>query len=130
MNLGYLALESRRGLRNPRYQMFTMVLPTTLYLIYVTIFPGHVPGSTVPFATYYMAMLVALGSFMAATASTAQTAVERSIGWQRQLRLTPLSTTAYVTTKVAVGMIVAIAPILLISLLGRLVKGVHLSAGA
>lgn len=130
MNLGYLALETRRGLRNPRFVLFTIVLPAVLYLVYVNIFPGTVPGSGVPFASYHLATLGALGSFMAATASTAQTAVERCTGWQRQLRLTPLTTTSYLVTKVAVAMTVSIAPILVISAIARLARGVQLSAGA
>jgi ABC-2 type transport system permease protein len=130
VKLGYLALETRRGLRNPRFLLFTIVLPAMLYLVYVSIFPGTVPGSGLPFASYHLATLGALGSFMAATASTAQTAVERSTGWQRQLRLTPLTTASYLSTKVAVAMTVSIAPIVVIATIARLARDVQLSAGA
>lgn len=130
MNLGYLMLEAKRGLRHPRYLTFTIVLPCTLYLIYINIFPGQVPGTTMPYATYHVTMLAALGSVMAATASTAQTAVEKSIGWQRQLRLTPLSTPSYLMTKTSVSMIVSLTPILVLAAFGRVVSGVQMSATA
>lgn len=130
MSLGYFVLESRRALRNPRYLLFTVGMPTLLYFIYLNIFPKVVPDTEVPFAAYLVPTLAALGAYMAAVASSAQTAVERSVGWQRQLRLTPLTTTAYLTTKVLIAMLVSLTPIAVISLIGLLVKQVDLSASA
>jgi ABC-2 type transport system permease protein len=128
MKFGYLALECRRALRNPRYLIFTVGMPTILFFIYVNIFPGTLEDSDVPFAAYLVPTLAALGAFFAAVASTAQTAVERATGWQRQLRLTPLSTVTYLTTKVVIAMLVSITPIVVICLLGRLVKDVQFAA--
>lgn len=128
MKFGYLALEGKRSLRNPRYLIFTVGMPTILFFIYVNIFPGNIEGTDKPFSAYLVPTLAALGAFFAALASTAGTAVERSTGWQRQLRLTPLSTFEYLATKVLIAMFISISPIAVICLLGRFVEGVQFSA--
>jgi len=130
MKLGYLGLEARRALRNPRYLLFTVGMPAALFFIYVNIFPGTVRGTNVPYAAYLVPTLAALGAYMAAMASAAQTAVERATGWQRQLRLTPLGPLSYLVTKVLIAMIVAVTPILVVGLLGRFAKDVQLSGTA
>jgi len=105
MKTAYLALESKRALRNPRFLMFTMIFPVVIFLIDVAAFGnGLVPGSTtVTFAPYIMVSMAAFGAFMAAMNTGARTAVERAAGWQRQLRLTPLKPTGYLVAKAAVG---------------------------
>lgn len=129
MKTGYLALEAKRALRNPRFLIFTIVLPVVIFLIDVGAFgTGNVPGTTHSYASYLMASMAAFGAFMATLNAGARTAVERSVGWQRQLRLTPLTPRGYLLAKGAVGMIVALPPIILIALVGALAEGVQLSA--
>jgi ABC-2 type transport system permease protein len=130
MSFGYFVVESKRALRSPRYLVFTIGMPTILFFIYINVFPNNVPGTHIPYAAYLVPTLAALGAYMAAMASAAHTAVERSTGWQRQLRLTPLTTMAYLSTKVLVAMLQSIVPIAVICLLGLLVKHVQLSASA
>ncbi|HWE89469.1 MAG TPA: ABC transporter permease [Pseudonocardiaceae bacterium] len=128
MKTGYLVLEAKRALRNPRFMFFTMVFPVVIFLIDVASFKGHLPGTTQSYASYLMASMAAFGAFMAAMNTGARTAVERSAGWQRQLRLTPLTPRGYLLAKGGVGMIVALPPIVLVALVGLLAEGVHLSA--
>src|SRR5262249_29796696 len=92
MRTAYLGLEAKRALRNPRFLMFTSVFPVVIYVIDVSAFgKGNVPGrNDVPYTALLMVSLAAFGAFMAAMNTGARTAVERSAGWQRQLRLTPL----------------------------------------
>jgi ABC-2 type transport system permease protein len=132
MRTAYLALEARRALRNPRFLMFTVVFPVVLYIIDVAAFgKGNVPGTHgVPYTALLMVSLSAFGGFMAAMNTGARTAVERAAGWQRQLRLTPLKPTGYLVAKAAVGTLVALPPIVLVSLVGILVEHVHLSGSA
>jgi ABC-2 type transport system permease protein len=128
MKSGYLALEGKRALRNPRFLVFTVVLPVVLYLLEGSLFgDSNVQGTSVSYATYLMASFAAYGGFMACLNTGARTAVERSHGWQRQLRLTPLTPPAYLLGKAAVAQAVALPPILLISLVGGLFENVHLS---
>ena len=130
MRTAYLGLEAKRALRNPRFLMFTMVFPVVIFIIDVSAFGhGDVPGSTVTYAAYLMVSMSAFGAFMAAMNTGARTAVERSAGWQRQLRLTPLRPMGYLVAKGAVGTLVALPPILLVALVGVLFEHVRLAPG-
>lgn len=131
MKTAYLGLEAKRALRNPRFLFFTMVFPVVIYMIDVAAFGKGAPtGSSVPFTSILMVSLASFGGFMAAMNTGARTAVERSAGWQRQLRLTPLTPTGYLVAKAAVGTLVALPPIALVSLIGLSVEHVHLSGAA
>lgn len=128
MKAGYLALEARRALRNPRSLFFTVVFPVVLFLIEASLFgKGKAPGTQITFAAYLMASFAAYGGFMACLNGGARTAVERSQGWQRQLRLTPLTPRGYLIGKAAVAQAVALPPILLVAVVGGLVEGVQMS---
>jgi ABC-2 type transport system permease protein len=130
MRTAYLGLEAKRALRNPRFLMFTMVFPVVIFIIDVGAFGhGTVPGSTATYAAYLMISMSAFGAFMAAMNTGARTAVERSAGWQRQLRLTPLRPMGYLVAKGAVGTLVALPPILLVAIVGVLFEHVRLSPG-
>jgi ABC-2 type transport system permease protein len=53
---------------------------------------------------------------------------DRSVGWLRQLRITPLSPTRVVVAKGIVGMLLSIPPVLAMCLAAALLNGVHLPA--
>lgn len=130
MKIAYLGLEARRALRNPRFLMFTMVFPVLIFLVDVAAFgSGKLPGTNATYAAYLMVSMAAFGAFNAAMNTGARTADERHIGWQRQLRLTPLRPMAYLAAKGTVGTLVALPPIILVVLVGALAEGVRLSAG-
>jgi ABC-2 type transport system permease protein len=71
--------------------------------------------------------MIGYGSMAAVMVSGARIAAERSIGWHRQLRLTPLSTRAYFRAKVLTGYLMACLTIALLYLAGASL-GVHLAA--
>lgn len=128
MRTAYLGLEAKRALRNPRFLMFTMVFPVVIFLIDTAAFGhGSVPGSSVTYAAYLMVSMSAFGAFQAAMSTGARTAAERSSGWQRQLRLTPLKPISYLVAKGAIGTLVALPPILLVALVGILLEHVSLT---
>ncbi|MEV0647193.1 ABC transporter permease [Phytomonospora sp. NPDC050363] len=130
MNARYLALECRRIIRSGRFLIFSMVMPSVLFLILVGMYGGddaaYDDGS--PVAAAMMVSMGAFGAMSAALSTGARVAVERGGGWQRQLRLTPLSPAGYLYTKLVVAMLVAIPSIALVSVLGATVEGVSLSA--
>ena len=96
MKTAYLALEARRALRNPRFLFFTMVFPVVIFLIDVGAFgKGNVPGSNVTYTAYLMAEFGRVRGVHRRLNGGARTAVERASGWQRQLRLTPLTPRNY-----------------------------------
>jgi ABC-2 type transport system permease protein len=84
---------------------------------------GDFPGYFAPL--YYMVSLAAFGTMTAVLAGGARIAAERSVGWNRQLRLTPLSTRTYFRTKVATGYLMAIVSIVLLYVSG-VILGVRL----
>jgi ABC-2 type transport system permease protein len=124
--LTYTRYELLRALRNVRFFIFSLVFPFLLYLLIVG--PNrHVKIDGAPFPLYYMTGLLAWGTMTAVMAGGARIALERSIGWNRQMRVTPLSTRAYFGTKIATGYLVALASIVLLYGAG-IGFGVHLSA--
>ncbi|MFZ0120639.1 MAG: ABC transporter permease [Pseudonocardiaceae bacterium] len=131
MNATYLALEVKRVVRGARFMIFTVAFPVVIYLIDANLFGSG--GDTYPdglaIAPSLMVRMAAFGAMSAALFTGARVALERSSGWQRQLRLTPMSGASYLLSKAAVSMLVALPTIVLVSLAGVLVEHVRLSAG-
>ena len=129
MNVRYLALECRRLIRNGRFLIFSLVMPSVLFLILSGMYGGkdatYDDGASVSAAM--MVSMAAFGAMSAALSTGSRVAVERGNGWQRQLRLTPMSPASDLYTKLIVAMVVAIPSIVLVSLLGATVQGVDLT---
>lgn len=106
-----LSLEVRRALRNRRVFIFTLVIPVALFLLFGAPQRGR-NGAGVPAAAYAMVSFAVYGVMVASTSTGAAVSAERSLGWSRQLRLTPLRPAAYVCAKVASAMILALAAVL------------------
>ncbi|MGH3436735.1 MAG: ABC transporter permease [Sciscionella sp.] len=131
MKTGYLVLETKRALRSPRALMFIVAMPVLYFFIFQGLYGGQqINNSGVTYTAYLMCSMAAFGAFMATVFTGSRTAVERSVGWQRQLRLTPLSPLGYLAAKATVGMLVALVPVILVSLAGALIDGVSLSPAA
>jgi ABC-2 type transport system permease protein len=128
MNTRFLTLELRRAVRNGRYLIFTVVVPSVMYVLFVNLYGqyGAFPNG-LPVATSLMMNMALFGVMAGPLAIGARIAVERGLGWQRQLRLTPLTGTGYLLTKGALGMLVALPAILLVCALG-VVEGVRIDA--
>ncbi|MEU5692896.1 ABC transporter permease [Actinosynnema sp. NPDC020468] len=131
MNVRFLGLEVRRAVRNGRYLIFTVALPSVMFLLFVNLYGGK--GQTFPnglsVVTSLMMNMALFGVMSGPLATGARIAVERASGWQRQLRLTPLTPLGYVLGKGLLGLLVALPGILLVSVIGATVEGVELSAG-
>lgn len=130
MKKGYLVLETKRSLRSPRALMFIVIMPVLYFFIFKSIFGSQkIEGTGIGYSAYLMCSMAAFGAFMGTLFTGSRTAVERTAGWQRQLRLTPLTPRGYLMAKATVGMAVALVPVVLVSLAGGLFEGVHLSTG-
>jgi ABC-2 type transport system permease protein len=127
VNPTYLRLEIVRLIRNRRILIFSMIMPAVLLLIFGGLYKEDALNG-VGAGAYLMVSFGLFGSMTAAIGSGGSIAVERGIGWNRQLRLTPLRPIAYVTTKVVLSLIMALPPILLTYLIGVLTLGVRLPA--
>lgn len=124
MFLTYLLSEVRRSYRNPRYLLFTIVVPVVLFLLIGGAFDGDVAG--VAAGTWYMVNMGVFGALGAVLGIGSRIAVERDAGWNRQLRLTPLPPLAYVLGKVATGLLVALPALVLVGAAGILTGRVDL----
>jgi ABC-2 type transport system permease protein len=125
----YVRFELLRTFRNRRFFIFSFGFPLVLY--YAIAAPNRhstsLGSSGIPAPVYFMVGLAAFGTMNAVLGSGARIAAERSIGWNRQLRLTPLSTRAYFGTKVVTAYAMALITIALLYAAGFSL-GVRLSA--
>jgi ABC-2 type transport system permease protein len=128
MHPTYLQYELLRNVRNWRFILFSLAYPVVLYFV-VTSPQRHARFDGVSFPLYFMAGMAAVGTMIAVISTGARICVDRSAGWTRQLRLTPLTAGDYVGARVACGFLMALLVIALVSLSGTAL-GVHLSANA
>jgi len=125
----YTRFELLRTFRNRRFFLLAFGFPLVLYFLIAA--PNrHVEslaGTGISAPLYYMTGLAAFGTMSAMLSTGARIASERSVGWNRQLRITPLSTRTYFRAKVVTAYIVAVASLVLLYLSGAIL-GVRLSA--
>jgi len=123
----YARYEVLRTFRNRWFFLFSLAFP--LLLFFLVAGPNRDASlDDLPFPLYYMAGMAAWGSMAAVVASGARIAVERQVGWHRQLRTTPLRPSAYLATKVLTGYLMAGVTIVALYLAGT-VLGVRAPAG-
>ncbi len=114
-NTTLLRIELIRILRNKRSMFFTIALPVIFFFIFQSQSFSSGGGDS---AAWTMVSLGLYGAFVANAGTSAGVAVERAQGWSRQLRLTPLSGPAYILTKIIVSSTVALAPLVILYILG------------
>ncbi len=106
-------------------------MPAVLLLVFTGLYGGA--GATfpngIPVSTGLMINMATYAAMTAPLFTGTRVATERGTGWQRQLRLTPLSSTAYLLTKGLTALLIAVPGLVLVGAIGALVEGVRLSAG-
>jgi ABC-2 type transport system permease protein len=126
----YLRYELLRTFRNGRFFIFSIGFPLILYFLIAG--PNRhdhdffSTGISAPL--YYMIGLAAFGAMMSTVGSGARIAGERAAGWNRQLRITPLTSRSYIGAKVVTAYAAAIVSVVLLYAAGT-VLGVRLGAG-
>jgi ABC-2 type transport system permease protein len=121
----YIRYEVLRTFRNRRFLIFSLVFPLVLFFsIAGSNRHAHLLG--IPFPLYYMTGMAAWGTMIAVVSGGARIANERSIGWTRQMRVTPLPTRAYFGAKILSSYLLALLSIAALSLAGTSL-GVRLS---
>jgi ABC-2 type transport system permease protein len=130
--LTYTRFELVRTVRNRQSFIFTVAFPIVMYFLLAGPnknnhnFGGDAKTHTGLFAPqYYMVGLLSFGAMVAVLSGGARIAAERTIGWNRQLRLTPLSALAYLRTKILTSYVMALATVVLLYAAG-IVMGVRL----
>ena len=123
----YARLELRRAFRNRRYVMFAVGIPVFFYLLYTGVLGGKDASSDPTWRAQFMISMAAYGMIAAALASAMPIAQERASGWTRQLRITPLSSSAWVATKLIVAYLTALPALVLVTVAAIVVNGVALA---
>jgi len=125
-SLTYTRYEVLRTLRNRRLFVFSLIFPLVLFYV-VAGENRHAHLDGISFPLYYMTGMIAFGTMMAVVAGGGRIALERSLGWARQMRITPLGVGTYFGAKLVTSYMMALISLVLISLAG-ISLGVHLAA--
>ncbi|MFE0023840.1 ABC transporter permease [Amycolatopsis sp. NPDC059021] len=128
MNATYLRLEILRIARSPQFALFTIGMPLVMFLLFGGLFGDNVTPDGVKAGVVTMVNMAAYGAMTGALFTGARVATERTEGWQRQLRVTPMRAPGYLAVKVLSAMAVAL-PVILIIFAAGLIRGEHLTPG-
>jgi ABC-2 type transport system permease protein len=98
----YIRYELLRTLRNRRFLVLSLGLPLVFYFVIAgpnrNVHDFNHTGISAP--VYYMVGLAAFGTMSGMLSSGARIASERAVGWNRQLRISPLSPRTYFLAKI------------------------------
>jgi ABC-2 type transport system permease protein len=120
--LTVLGIELRRMLRNRRTIIFTLVFPAALFLSFGGQQDWDDPAGHGNVAAYIMVSMALYGAALTAASGGAMVAMERAMGWSRQLRLTPLSPAVYILMKAVLALVLGGVAITVVNVVG-LVQG-------
>jgi len=127
----FVRFELVRLLRSWKFLAITVGFPVVFYMLFLgERRSGQIIDGTVPWRVYLMVSMCTFGSLVAAlNAGGSRLATERSTGWARQLRVTPMPAWSYVATKVTASMLVVLPVLVLVELVGLTFGGVRLGFG-
>lgn len=124
--LRYVWLETTRQLRNVRAMVFTFAVPVVMLLVFGSAFGGQQDSTTrLPYLVVTTLQMASYGAMTAALSQAFAIVNERSIGWNRQLRVTPLSGWGFMVSKVIGAMAFAAVSITITVLVATV--GMHAS---
>lgn len=129
LNPTLLRIELARMLRNRRTVIFTLVLPAALALAFGGQSGWDEPVRDGNVAAYILISMAMYGAALTAASVGSMVALERSVGWSRQLRLTPLNPVAYILTKAIVALTMGAMAIVMVNLIGKLQGKAEMPAG-
>ena len=114
--LTYTRYELLRTFRNRRFFILSLGFPLVLYFVIAGPNRGvhDLNGSGVSLPLYFMVGLASFGTMSAMLSSGARIAAERAVGWNRQLRISPLSPRTYFRAKVLTAYAMALLSIAVI----------------
>ncbi|MFI8293629.1 ABC transporter permease [Streptomyces sp. NPDC085614] len=119
----YVRLEVRRTLRDTGFVIFGVGMPVLMYLLFTNL------GTDEPaWKTASMVGMAAYGALGAALSVGTGVAEDKSIGWLRQLRITPMTPRQVVTGRALTGSVIVLPSIASVLLAGALVNGVRMAA--
>jgi ABC-2 type transport system permease protein len=127
----YIVLETSRQLRNARALVFTFAVPIVMLLIFGGAYgsSGQVdPLTKLPWLVVTTIQMAGYGGMMAALSQAFSMVNERASGWNRQLRVTPLSGAGFLASKLIAALALAAISIALVTAVS--IIGLHASLPA
>jgi ABC-2 type transport system permease protein len=115
--LTYTRYEVVRTVRNRYFFIFSLIFPLILFFT-IAGSNRHTRIDGIGFPLYYMTGMIAFGTLAGVIAGGSRIALERSVGWTRQMRITPLTVPSYFRAKLTTGYLMAAISIVLISFAG------------
>jgi len=115
----YLKFELMRFVREPRLLLFTVMMPVVSYVVFTGV--GDMKGTAegVPLAATLMIGMAGYGAIIGVLSLGIGVSTERTQGWLRQLRVTPLSPRAVVAVKTLTSTVVAIPSVIAVGIAGH-----------
>jgi ABC-2 type transport system permease protein len=107
-------------LRNRRTVVFTLVLPAALTLSFGGQSGWQDRAGSGNVAAYILVSMAMYGAALTSAATGSMVAMERAVGWSRQLRLTPLNPVAYIITKALVALCMGALAIVAVNVIGKI----------
>jgi ABC-2 type transport system permease protein len=109
-------------LRNRRTIIFALVFPTAMFFVFGSGDQGAEKVGDGNVSAYVMVSMALYGGALIAASTGAGVAVERALGWSRQLRLTPLNPGVYIVIKALVALAMGAVAIAAVNVVGA-IKG-------
>ncbi|MFF1353052.1 ABC transporter permease [Streptomyces sp. NPDC058297] len=119
--IDYLRLEVRRTLRDTMFVIFGVGMPVMMYLLFTNLGENDPDWKTVS-----MVGMAAYGAVGSALSTGGGVAEDKTIGWLRQLRVTPMTPREVVAGRALTGSVTVLPSIAAVLLAGGLVNGVRL----
>lgn len=107
LNPTLFGIELRRMLRNRRTVVFALLFPVGMYFIFANQSYGDQKVGSGNVAAYILVNMALYGAALTAASIGSMVAMERALGWSRQLRLTPLNPAAYILLKSVVALLMS-----------------------
>jgi ABC-2 type transport system permease protein len=129
-SIAYLQFELVRTVRNRRVLVFSLAFPIILYFLIAAPNKNEASlgGTGISAPLYFMIGLASFGTMNAMLSSGGRIAAERTAGWNRQLRITPLTTREYFRAKVTTSYMLALLSLFALYAAG-IILGVDLAIG-
>ncbi|MFD5893838.1 MULTISPECIES: ABC transporter permease [unclassified Streptomyces] len=122
----YVRLEVRRTLRDPGFVIFGAGMPVLMYLLFTNLGPAD--DGADGWKTTAMVGMAAYGALGAAVGVGTGIAEDRSLGWLRQLRITPMRPRQVVLGRAVTSSVTVLPAILAVLTAGAVSNGVRLDA--
>jgi len=127
--LAYAWFELKRLLRSPGLMLYTVVMPVASYVVFTAVGSDSGTAEGLQINATVMIGLAGYGALIGVLSVSAAVSSERTQGWLRQLRITPLRSWEVLVVKLLTCTPIAIPSIIAVGLAGYLEHGITMPVG-